>query len=192
MDTWTLGTLRTPKNVLRKKYNPLFSEWTLGHWGHSGHSGHSKIFWEKNMTLYIENGHLDTQDTWDTQKFSVKKIWPSILRMDTWTLGTLRTLKIILWKKSDPLCWEWTLGHSGHSGHSKIFCEKNLTLYFENGHWDRTCYLFVWSTFCNNSFDTQCKNPSFHLFFAEVYDLHYMQFDFCDVIWISAGKVIAN
>ena len=71
MDTGTLGTLRTLKNILC---------------------------------------------TWDTQKHSEKKIWPSILRMDTWTLGTLRTLKNILWKKSDPLFWEWTLGHSGHSG----------------------------------------------------------------------------
>ena len=68
--------------------------WTLGH---SGHSGHSKIFCEKNLTFYFENGHLDTgdtqdtqekknltlyfenghwdtQDTWDTPKYSVKKI----------------------------------------------------------------------------------------------------------------------
>ena len=36
------------------------------------------------------------------------------------------------------------------------------------------------------------QKPVIFLFFAEVYDLHYMEFDFCDVIWISAGKVIAN
>ena len=29
---------------------------------------------KKNLTLYFENGHWDIRDTWDTQKYSVKKI----------------------------------------------------------------------------------------------------------------------
>ena len=74
--------------------NPLFWEWTLGH---------SKIFWEKILTLYFEEGHSDIQTVkknsenkiWPSilktnirtlghsKKYSEKKIWPSILRMDT-------------------------------------------------------------------------------------------------------------
>ena len=29
------------------------------------------------------------------------------------------------------------------------------------------------------------EKPVISFIFAEVYDLHYMQFDFCDVIWIA-------
>ena len=55
MDTGTLGTLRTLKNILCT-------------WDTQKHSE------KKNLTLYFENGHLDAGDTQDTQKYSVKKI----------------------------------------------------------------------------------------------------------------------